>query len=88
MVGQFFLYVGVEHNTHGWARSSYQSALIPCKESMMILCNKKNVCYVCVCMWKRRGDKRNEGFKKKMYINKENTKYKSVALQGRTTDYV
>ena len=30
---QFFSKVGIERNTRGWARSSYQTALIPCKES-------------------------------------------------------
>ena len=53
---------------------------------------KRCVLCVCVCLWKeeRKGekhkiDKRNEVLKK-MYINKENIKYKNVALQGRITD--
>ena len=40
---------------------------------------------------KRRGekqkiDKKNEVLEKKMYINKENIKYKNIALQGRIND--
>ena len=31
LMSRFFLNVGVEHNTRGWARSNYQRALIPCK---------------------------------------------------------
>ena len=33
---------------HGWARSSYQTTLIPCKESDMIMCMERDVS--CVCM--------------------------------------
>ena len=58
--------------------------VIFCKESDMILCSGRDVCYVyvymcvcvCVCVCKeRRGEKRHkiekrkEVFKKKMYIN-------------------
>ena len=50
----------------------------------MILCSGKDVLCVCVRWEERREtqdlDERNEVLKKKMYINKENTKYKSVAL--------
>ena len=35
---------------------------------------------------KHKIDKIDDLLKKKMYINKENIKHKSVALQGRTTD--
>ena len=62
----------------------------------MILCSRRDVCYVCVCVKRgeeRRGekrrkyklDKRNE-ILKNMYINKENIKYKNIALQGRIND--
>ena len=47
-----FLVVGVGHNARGWARSSYQIALIPCKESWwMILCSRLDM--ECACVYVR-----------------------------------
>ena len=44
-----FLVVGVGHSARGWARSSYQTALIPCKELREILCSGSDDICVCVC---------------------------------------
>ena len=49
---RFFSNVDVERNTRGWARSSYQTALIPCKESDMIMCSGRDHLY-CVCVHER-----------------------------------
>ena len=89
-MSQFFLNVDVEHTIGGWARSSYQTALIPCRELDMFLVQRKRcvLCvFVCTCVHVReeRGEEKykildkqekNEVFKKKVYIHKENTNYK------------
>ena len=48
----------------------------------MIMCSGRDVCYVYVKEERGETQDRKENRILKMYINKENSKYKNVALQG------
>ena len=55
-----FLVVSVGHSAQGWARSSYQTALIPYKKSWwMILCSGLDMT-VRVCMFVRERERERE----------------------------